>query len=54
MLRLIQDESGATALEYGLIGALIAVVISGAVMSLGTQMRGIFSSISTAITTVVN
>jgi pilus assembly protein Flp/PilA len=40
-----RDESGATAIEYGLLAALIAVVIIGAVMSLGTTLQGVFSGI---------
>jgi len=35
--RFFKDESGATAIEYGLIAALIAVVIIGAVTTLGTE-----------------
>ncbi|MHB8285741.1 MAG: Flp family type IVb pilin, partial [Caulobacteraceae bacterium] len=36
--RFVQDESGATAIEYGLIAALIAVVIITAVTTLGTNL----------------
>ena len=39
------DESGATAIEYGLIAALIAVVVIGAVSLLGGQLKGTFCSI---------
>ena len=45
-----RDESGATAIEYGLLAALIAVVIIGAVMSLGTTLQGVFSTIDTELT----
>jgi pilus assembly protein Flp/PilA len=38
-----QDESGATAIEYGLIVALIAVIIVGAVTTLGTNVSGAFT-----------
>jgi pilus assembly protein Flp/PilA len=41
-----QDESGATAIEYGLIAALIAVVIIGAVTSLGTGIRNAFNNVA--------
>ena len=41
-----QDESGATAIEYGLIAALIAVVIIGAVTSLGTGVRNAFNNVA--------
>ena len=44
-VRLLKDESGATAIEYGLIVALIAVVIIGAVTTLGTNLN---ASLSTA------
>jgi pilus assembly protein Flp/PilA len=44
--RFIKDESGATAIEYGLIAALIAVVIIGAVTTLGTNLRGTFNNIA--------
>jgi len=47
--RFMKDESGATAIEYGLIAALIAVVIIGAVTTLGTTLSAKFSSIATSI-----
>jgi len=40
------DESGATAIEYGLIAALIAVVIIGAVTTLGTKLTSTFTAVS--------
>jgi len=43
------DESGATAIEYGLIAALISVVIIGTLTSLGTDLKAKFSAIDTAI-----
>ena len=53
MTRLIptfaRDVSGATAIEYGLIAALIAVVIIGAVSVVGTSLSGTFSTVSTSI-----
>jgi pilus assembly protein Flp/PilA len=39
-----KDESGASAVEYGLLVALIAVVIIGAVSTLGTKLQGTFQS----------
>ncbi|CAN5403198.1 Flp family type IVb pilin [soil metagenome] len=45
-----KDESGATAIEYGLIAALIAVVIISAVTTLGTTLSTKFGAISTAVT----
>lgn len=47
--RFLKDEGGATAIEYGLIAALVAVVIIGAVTALGTSISGKFTEISTAI-----
>jgi pilus assembly protein Flp/PilA len=47
--RFVKDESGATAIEYGLIAALISVVIIGTVTTLGTNMKTKFGEISTAI-----
>ena len=44
--RFVRDESGATAIEYGLIAALIAVVIITAVTTVGTKLSGTFSTIS--------
>jgi pilus assembly protein Flp/PilA len=41
------DESGATAIEYGLIAALIAVVIIGALRTLGGNLNTAFTSIGT-------
>jgi len=46
---LMQDESGASAVEYGLLVALIAVVIIGAVTTLGRTISTMFTSVSTAI-----
>jgi pilus assembly protein Flp/PilA len=44
--RFVKDESGATAIEYGLIAALIAVVIIGAVQLVGTNLGLTFGKIS--------
>ena len=43
------DESGATAIEYGLLAALIAVVIITAVTTLGRNMSTVFSNIGNKI-----
>jgi pilus assembly protein Flp/PilA len=45
--RFVRDESGATAIEYGLIAALIAVVIITGVTAVGTKLSATFSNIST-------
>jgi len=44
--RFLKDESGATAIEYGLIAALIAVAIIGGVSALGGQTRDTFESVT--------
>ena len=49
MTRFLKDESGATAIEYGLIAALIAVVIIGAVTSVGTKVQSTFTSVAAAL-----
>lgn len=47
----IREEDGVTAIEYGLIAALIAVVIIGSVTIVGTKLDAIFSYIGTKLTT---
>jgi pilus assembly protein Flp/PilA len=42
----VRDESGVTAIEYGLIAALIAVIIIGAVSVVGTSLSGTFSTVA--------
>lgn len=49
LARFAADESGATAIEYGLIVALIAVVIIGAFTSVGTNLNGKMTTVSDAI-----
>lgn len=44
-----KDESGATAIEYGLIAALIAVVIITGVTAVGTKLSTTFSDLSTKL-----
>ena len=43
--KLIRDEAGATAIEYGLIAALIAVAAIGAMTSLGTKLGSTFNNV---------
>jgi pilus assembly protein Flp/PilA len=45
-LRFINDERGATAIEYGLIAALISVAIIGAATTLGTKLSSNFNKVS--------
>ena len=44
--RFLKDESGATAIEYGLIAALIAVVLVTALGTLGSNLSGTFNKVS--------
>lgn len=46
---LAQDRRGVTAMEYGLIAALVAVVIIGALTTLGTSLSTMFAKISAAL-----
>jgi pilus assembly protein Flp/PilA len=45
----VNDESGATAIEYGLIAAGISVAIITAVMTLGTQLNSTFTTVSSQL-----
>jgi pilus assembly protein Flp/PilA len=45
----IKNENGATAIEYGLIAALIAVVIIGALTTVGTNLNTDFTSVATSL-----
>lgn len=47
--RFARDESGATAIEYGLIAALISVVIIGVLSTIGTKLNTKFTAISTQL-----
>ena len=47
--RFAKDESGATAIEYGLIAALISVVIIGVLTTLGENLNTKFTQISDAL-----
>ena len=47
--RFVKDESGATAIEYGLIAGLISVVILGALKTIGTNINTKFTNISNAL-----
>lgn len=51
--KFIREEDGVTAIEYGLIAALIAVVIIGAVTLVGTQLKSVFSFIGTSLQTAM-
>jgi pilus assembly protein Flp/PilA len=49
--RFVRDESGATAIEYGLIAALVAVVIITALTTLGTKLTSTFDYVSGKLNT---
>ena len=44
--KFLRDESGATAIEYGLIASLIALVIINAVGAVGNKLRGTFNEVT--------
>jgi pilus assembly protein Flp/PilA len=48
-LKLIKNENGATAIEYGLIAALIAVAAIGAMSSVGNSLSSTFSNVASAL-----
>ena len=47
--KFLKDESGATAIEYGLIAALIAVVLVTALTLVGTKLTAKFNAVATAL-----
>lgn len=47
--RFVKDESGATAIEYGLIAAAIAVVIITALQTLGNNLKNVFTNVAASI-----
>ncbi len=49
----LREEAGVTAIEYALLGALIAVAIIGGVSSVGTQLNTLFSSVASAVAQAV-
>lgn len=44
--RFVKDESGATAIEYGLIASLVAIAIIAAVTTLGSKLSGTFTNVA--------
>ena len=53
MTKFFQDDSGVTAIEYGLIAALIAVAIIIALTSLGSSLESNFNEVSAALDTAI-
>jgi pilus assembly protein Flp/PilA len=51
---LLQDESGVTAIEYGLLAALIVVAIIGSVRALSSEMITMYEYISSTIDDAIN
>ena len=49
LIRFLKNEEGATAIEYGLIAALISVAIVGALLALGPQLVAVFNQVTTAL-----
>ena len=49
VLRFVKNESGATAIEYGLIAAGISVAIIAVVQGLGTKLKSTFTSVQNAL-----
>ena len=49
VLRFMRDDGGATSIEYAVIASGIAVAIAAAVMSLGSSVSGMYSSVATAL-----
>lgn len=47
--KMLRDESGATMIEYGLIAALIAVALIGALTALGTDLTELFGRVGTQL-----
>jgi pilus assembly protein Flp/PilA len=52
--KLLKDESGATAIEYGLIAALVSVAAIGALTAMGTSLETMFTTVSTELEGAVN
>ncbi len=49
LMNLLKDESGATAIEYGLIAALVSVAAIGALTAMGSSLNTMFGTVSTKL-----
>ena len=49
LAKFVRNESGATAIEYGLIAALISIVIVGALTTIGTNLNTGFTAVGTSL-----
>jgi pilus assembly protein Flp/PilA len=54
VIRFARDEDGATAIEYGLIAALVSVAAIGALTAMGSSLSTMFNTVSTALSTAVS
>jgi pilus assembly protein Flp/PilA len=54
VIRFARDEDGATAIEYGLIAALVSVAAIGALTAMGNSLSTMFNTVSTALSTAVS
>jgi pilus assembly protein Flp/PilA len=52
--RFVQEDSGATAIEYGLIAALVSVAAIGALTAMGNSLSTMFGTVSTALSNAVS
>ncbi len=52
--RFLKDDSGATAIEYGLIAALVSVAAIGALTAMGQSLNTMFSTVSSALSTATS
>ncbi len=50
----LKDDSGATAIESGLIAALVSVAAIGALTAMGNSLQSLFGTVSSALTTAVS
>ena len=51
MIAFVRDEDGATAIEYGLIAALVSVAAIGALTAMGSSLGTMFNTVSSALST---
>ena len=49
LARLLKNEDGATAIEYGLIAALIAVAAVATMSTVGTNLKAVFGSVASSL-----
>ena len=54
LTQFLTDESGATAIEYGLIAALVSVAAIGALTALGGSLNTMFQTVSSAVATATS